>query len=44
MKLPARDDLDAILPGLADRLMQRLPDLTPKARVAQHSSTQATGV
>jgi len=37
LKLPVRDYLVAILPGLADRPIQRLPDLTPAAWVAQHS-------
>jgi transposase len=44
LKLPVRDYLAAVLPGLADRPIQCLPDLTPAAWVAQHSSTQATGV
>ena len=37
LKLPVRDYLTAVLPGLADRPIQRLPDLTPAAWVAQHS-------
>jgi len=37
LKLPVRDYLAAVLPGLADRPIQRLPDLTPAAWVAQHS-------
>ncbi len=37
LKLPVRDYLAAVLPGLADRPIQRLPDLTPVAWVAQHS-------
>jgi transposase len=37
LKLPVRDYLAAVLPGLADRTIQRLPDLTPAAWVAQHS-------
>jgi hypothetical protein len=36
LKLPVRDYLAAVLPGLADRTIQRLPDLTPAAWVAQH--------
>jgi hypothetical protein len=32
-----RDYLAAILPGLADVTIRRLPDLTPAAWVAQHS-------
>jgi transposase len=37
LKLPMRDYLAAVLPGLADLPIQRLPDLTPAAWVAQHS-------
>jgi transposase len=37
LKLPVRDYLAAVLPGLADRRIQCLPDLTPAAWVAQHS-------
>jgi hypothetical protein len=33
LKLSVRDCLAAILPGLADLPIQRLPDLTPTARV-----------
>ena len=44
LKLPVRDYLVAVLPGFADLPIQRLPDLTPTAWVAQHSWTQATGV
>lgn len=36
LKLPVRDYLGAVLPGLADRPIQHLPDLTPAAWV-QHS-------
>ncbi len=36
LKLRVRDYLAAVLPGLADRRIQRLPDLTPTAWVAQH--------
>jgi len=35
-KLPVREYLAAVLPGLADRPIQCLPDLTPAAWVAQH--------
>jgi transposase len=35
LKLPARDYLAAVLPGFADVPIQRLPDLTPAAWVAQ---------
>ena len=34
LKLPVRDYLAAVLPGLADRPIKRLPDLTPVAWVA----------
>jgi transposase len=37
LKLPVRDYLAAVLPGLADVPIQRLPDLTPTAWVGQHS-------
>ena len=37
LKLPVRDYLAAVLPGFADLQVQRLPDLTPAAWVAQHS-------
>src|SRR3984885_3193060 len=33
LKLPVRDDLATILPGLADLPIRRLPELTPKAWV-----------
>ncbi len=36
LKLPVRDYLAAVLPGLADRPIQRLTDLTPAARAPQH--------
>jgi transposase len=39
LKLSVRDYLAAVLPGLADRPIQRLPDLTPAAWVAQRSWT-----
>jgi len=38
LKLPVRDYLAAVLPGFADLPIQRLPDLTPAAWVARHSS------
>jgi len=37
LKLPVRDYLAAVLPGFADLPIQRLPDLTPAAWVAQRS-------
>jgi transposase len=37
LKLPVRDYLAAILPGFADLPIQRLPELTPAAWVAQYS-------
>ena len=37
LKLPVREYLSALLPGLADHPIQRLPVLTPAAWVAQHS-------
>ena len=37
LKLPVRDYLAAVLPGSGDLPIQRLPDLTPAAWVAQHS-------
>jgi len=37
LKLPVRAYLAAVLPGLADLPIQRLPELTPSAWVAQHS-------
>jgi hypothetical protein len=37
LKLPVRDYLAGVLPGLADLPIQRLPDLIPTAWVAQHS-------
>jgi transposase len=36
LKLPVRDYLAAVLPGLADRPIQRLPELIPAAWVTQH--------
>jgi transposase len=40
LKPPVRDYLAAVLPGLADRPIQRLPDLTPAAWVTQHPFQQ----
>jgi len=37
LKLPVRDYLAAVLPGLAALPIQRLPGLTPAAWVAQRS-------
>ena len=37
LKLPVRDYLAAVLPGFADLPIQRLPDLTPAAWVAEHA-------
>ncbi|MGB0116053.1 MAG: hypothetical protein WCF61_11585 [Terriglobales bacterium] len=37
LKLSVRNYLAAILPGLADLPIQRVPDLTPAAWVAQYS-------
>jgi hypothetical protein len=37
LKLPVRDYLAGVLPGLADFPIQHLPGLTPAAWVAQHS-------
>jgi len=37
LKLPVRDYLAGILPGFADLPIQRLPDLTPAAWLAQYS-------
>jgi len=44
LKLPVRDYLAAVLPGFADLPVQRLPNLTPTAWVAQHAQTQTTEV
>jgi len=37
INIPVRDYLAAVLPGLADVPIQRLPDLTPPAWATQHS-------
>ena len=42
LRISARDYLAAILPGLANVAIRRLPDLTPAARAAQHSQAQTT--
>ncbi|MCP4991536.1 MAG: transposase, partial [Colwellia sp.] len=39
MKLPVRDYLAAVLPGLADTSIQRLPELPPAAWAARSRST-----
>ena len=36
LKLPVRDYLADVLPGLADVSIQRLPQLTPYAWASQH--------
>ena len=36
LRFPVRDYLAAILPGLADLAIQRIPELTPAAWIAQH--------
>ncbi len=41
---PRHLDRAPVLPGLANAPIQRLPDLTPAAWVAQHSYTQAEGL
>jgi len=43
LKLPVRDYLTAVLPGLADLRIQRLPELTPTMWLTRHSWTHATG-
>jgi hypothetical protein len=44
LKLPVREYLAAVLPGLADLPIQLLPELTPVAWLAQRSQTQTTRV
>src|SRR5215469_14860304 len=39
IKLPVREYLSAVLPGLANTRLQRLSDLTPTAWVGQHSQS-----
>jgi transposase len=41
LKLPVRNYLGTILPGLGDCTIQLLPDLTPVVWVAQHSDSNA---
>ena len=36
LKLQVRDYLGAVLPGLADLAIQRIPELTPAAWTKQH--------
>jgi hypothetical protein len=36
LKIPVRDYLGAVLPGLADISIQRLPELTPAAWAARN--------
>ena len=38
LRIPVRDYLNEILPGLADRFIQQVADLTPAAWVARHTS------
>ena len=38
LRIPVRDYLSEILPGLADRSIQQLPNLTPAAWIARHTS------
>jgi transposase len=44
LRFSVRDYLAAVLPGLADLTIQRLPDLTPVAWIVHHSQTQTTGL
>ncbi len=44
LKLPVRDYLAAVLPGLADLPIRCLPNLTPAAWLARHSDTKSTVV
>jgi transposase len=44
LKVPVRHYFSAILPGLADLPIQRLPNVTPSVWVAYYSKTQATGI
>ena len=37
-QIPVREYLSAVLPGLANTLLQRLPDLTPMAWIARRNS------
>jgi hypothetical protein len=38
LRIPVRDYLNEILPGLADKLIQQVTDLTPAAWVARQTS------
>ena len=38
LSIPARDYLNEILPGLADRPIQQVADLTPAVWIARHTS------
>jgi hypothetical protein len=38
LRIPVRDYLNEILPGLADKLIQQVADLTPAAWVARQTS------
>jgi len=38
LRIPVRDYLNEILPGLADKPIQQVADLTPAAWVARHTS------
>jgi hypothetical protein len=38
LKIPVRDYLNEILPGLANRSIQQLANLTPAAWIARHTS------
>ena len=44
LQVPVRDYFSTILPGLGNLTIRCVPDLTPAAWVARHSSSQATGV
>lgn len=44
LRISARDYLAAILPGLADLPIQRLPNITPVSWFDEHSKTQTTGL
>ncbi len=39
LRIPVRDYLNEILPGLADKLIQQVADLTPAAWAARHTSS-----
>jgi hypothetical protein len=38
LRIPVRDYLNEILPGLANRSIQQVADLTPAAWIARHTS------